>query len=147
MSHVTIGNNLFRGQSTPILFKDQDRLRHMYMIGKTGVGKSSLFANMALQDINSLKGLCFIDPHCEAISWLLERIPQSRMEDVILFDPSDVENPLGLNLLVARTEAERDFLVSELIEIFYKLFENHLLLKVTVLIYSHPSSFEILQVY
>lgn len=123
MSHVTIGNNLFRGQSTPILFKDQDRLRHMYMIGKTGVGKSSLFANMALQDINSLKGLCFIDPHGEAISWLLERIPQSRMEDVILFDPSDVENPLGLNLLEARTEAERDFLVSELIEIFYKLFD------------------------
>ena len=123
MSYVTLGNNIFRGQSTPIVFKDADRLRHMYMIGKTGVGKSSLFANMALQDINNLKGLCFIDPHGEAINWLLERIPQSRLEDVILFDPSDAENPLGLNLLEARDEAERDFLVSELIEIFYKLFD------------------------
>ena len=123
MSYVKLGNNVFRNQSTPINFFDTDRLRHMYMIGKTGVGKSSLFANMALQDIINLNGLCFIDPHGETISWLLERIPASRLEDVIVFDPSDAQNPLGLNLLEARTEAERDFLVSELIEIFYKLFD------------------------
>ena len=123
MNYVTLGNNIFRGQSTPIIFKDVDRLRHMYMIGKTGVGKSSLFANMALQDIINLNGVCFIDPHGEAINWLLERIPPSRLEDVIIFDPSEAANPLGLNLLEARNEQERDFLVSELIEIFYKLFD------------------------
>jgi hypothetical protein len=95
----------------------------MYMIGKTGTGKSSLFANMALQDIINLKGICFIDPHGEAISWLLDRIPKGRLEDVILFDPSDSQNPLGLNLLEANSERERNFLVSELIEIFYKLFD------------------------
>lgn len=123
MNYTTIGHNLFRGKSTPIQFKDADRLRHMYMIGKTGVGKSSLFANMALQDIQNQRGICFIDPHGEAIAWLLERIPKGRLEDVILFDPADAENPMGLNLLEAKTERERDFLVAELIEIFYKLFD------------------------
>jgi hypothetical protein len=95
----------------------------MYMIGKTGAGKSTLFANMALQDINNFRGLCFIDPHGETINSILEGMPKSRLEDVILFDPSDTENPMGLNLLEAKSEAERDFLVNELIEIFYKLFD------------------------
>src|SRR6266404_8332954 len=123
MNYVTLGHNSFRGKLTPIQFKDEDRLRHMYMIGKTGVGKSSVFANMALQDIINLRGVCFIDPHGEAINWLLERIPKGRLEDVILFDPADADNPMGLNLLEAKNEQERDFLVSELIEIFYKLFD------------------------
>ena len=123
MNYVTLGHNIFRNKSTPIQFQDNDRLRHMYMIGKTGTGKSTMFANMALQDIINLRGCCFIDPHGEAISWLLERIPKGRLEDVILFDPSDTDSPLGLNLLEAKNERERDFLVSELIEIFYKLFD------------------------
>ncbi len=123
MNYVTLGHNVFRGKSTPIQFLDNDRLRHMYMIGKTGVGKSTLFANMMLQDIINLRGACFIDPHGEAISWLLQNIPKGRLEDVILFDPSNTENPVGLNLLEASTESERDFLVGELIEIFYKLFD------------------------
>jgi hypothetical protein len=123
MNHITLGNNIYRGKTTPIQFHSQDRLRHTYAIGKTGVGKSTLFGNMALQDIANLSGTCFIDPHGEAISWLIKRIPEGRLEDVILFDPSDTDNPVGLNLLEAKTEAERDFLVGELIEIFYKLFD------------------------
>ncbi len=123
MNYVNIGQNIFQGRTTPIQLLNEDRLRHMYMIGKTGTGKSSLFANMALQDIINLKGMCFIDPHGEAIAWLLKRIPKGRLEDVILFDPSDAENPMGLNLLEAKNEKERDFLVAELIEIFYKLFD------------------------
>ncbi|HVY67910.1 MAG TPA: TraM recognition domain-containing protein [Patescibacteria group bacterium] len=123
MSYVTLGNNIFRGKATPIQFLDEDRLRHMYLIGKTGVGKSTLLANMALQDIINLKGLCFIDPHGETIEWLLSRIPDSRLEDVVLFDPADTEHPAGLNLLEAGNEREKNFLVSELIEIFYKLFD------------------------
>jgi hypothetical protein len=95
----------------------------MYAIGKTGVGKSTLFANMVLQDIINLSGAAFLDPHGEAISWLKQRIPKGRLEDVILFDPSDTQNPMGLNLLEAKTEQEKDFLVGELIEIFYKLFD------------------------
>ncbi len=123
MSYITIGQNVHRGRSTPIQFKNQDRLRHMYMIGKTGVGKSSLFTNMAIQDMRNLAGLCFIDPHGEAIDWLIQHLPKERLEDVILFDPSDTKNPLGLNLLEAENEREKNFLVSELIEIFYKLFD------------------------
>lgn len=123
MATVTIGKNEYRGKTTTIAFNDADRLRHMYMLGKTGVGKSTVFQNMCLQDINNGHGVCFIDPHGESIDWLLQRIPASRLEDVILFDPSDTNYPLGFNLLEARTESEKDFLVSECIQIFYKLFD------------------------
>ena len=91
----------------PIFSPDSDRLRHTYMIGKTGVGKSTLFANMALQDILNFHGVCFIDPHGESIDWLLGRIPEGRLEDVALFDPSDAEYPVGLNLLDAKTPGKR----------------------------------------
>jgi type IV secretory pathway TraG/TraD family ATPase VirD4 len=123
MPHVTIGHNIFRNKQTPILFKEGDRLRHMYMLGKTGVGKSTVFQNMCLQDIINHRGVCFIDPHGESVNWLLERIPQNRLEDVILFDPSSQDHSFGLNLLEAADEQEKDFLVAEVIEIFYKLFD------------------------
>lgn len=123
MRPITIGENNYRGTTTPIQFRPEDRLRHMYMIGKTGVGKSTVFQQMCLQDITSGAGLCFIDPHGESIDWLLARVPQDRLADVILFDPSDAEFPIGLNLLEATDERERDFLVSECIQIFYKLFD------------------------
>ena len=120
---ISLGTNLYRGKSTPILFGGADRLRHMYMIGKTGVGKSTLFANMALQDILDNAGVCFIDPNGESVEWLLERIPKGRLEDVVLFSPADTNYPVGLNLLEASSDNERDFLVAQLIEIFYKLFD------------------------
>ncbi|MEL4383209.1 hypothetical protein, partial [Shewanella algae] len=81
------------------------------------VGKSTLFQNACLQDIQNGEGVCYIDPHGESIDWLLEHIPASRLEDVILFDPSDAAFPAGLNLLEARDEQEKDFLVSECIQI------------------------------
>lgn len=123
MHYVTIGTNEYRGKRTPIHFREHDRLRHMYMLGKTGVGKSTVFQNMCLEDIRNGEGVCFIDPHGESVEWLLSRIPTDRLEDVVVFDPSDSEFPFGLNLLEARTEREKDFLVSECISIFYKLFD------------------------
>lgn len=123
MSAITLGTNVFRNRRTAIVFKDADRSRHMYMLGKTGVGKSTLFQNMFLQDITNGRGACLIDPHGESVAWILERIPASRQEDVILFDPSDMTAAIGLNLLDAADESERDFLVGQLIEIFYKLFD------------------------
>lgn len=123
MSYVKIGTNVFRDKRTSIVLKDDDRLRHMYMLGKTGVGKSTVFQNMCLQDIQNYKGVCFVDPHGESIEWLLERIPRNRLEDVILFDPSDTECSFGLNLLEATDAQEKDFLVAQVIEIFYKLFD------------------------
>src|ERR1700741_2164545 len=110
MSTITLGHNIYRNKTTPIRILPQDRLRHMYMIGKTGVGKSTVFQNMALQDIHNRNGVCFIDPHGESIDWLLQRIPPNRLEDVILFDPSDSDFPLGLNLLEATDPQEKDFL-------------------------------------
>src|ERR1700733_8565573 len=119
MTNVHIGASEFRGKRHLIEYGKEDRLRHMYMIGKTGVGKSTLFANMCLQDIYNRHGVCFIDPHGESVQWLLERIPASRLEDVIYFSPADGQFPIGLNLLEAKTPEEKDFLVAELIEIFY----------------------------
>jgi hypothetical protein len=123
MSSVTLGINEYHGKRTPITFNGVDRLRHLYMVGKTGVGKSTVFQNLCLQDIQNGQGVCYIDPHGESVDWLIERIPKERLEDVILFDPSDAEFPFGLNLLEARDEQEKDFLVSECIQIFYKLFD------------------------
>jgi type IV secretory pathway TraG/TraD family ATPase VirD4 len=130
-SMVHIGVNEFHGTRRLIGYAEQDRLRHMYMIGKTGVGKSTVYQNMCLQDIKNGNGVCFIDPHGESIDWLLEHIPANRLEDVILFDPSDTEAPFGLNLLEVKNdgqnkaaqEQEKDFLVGECIQIFYKLFD------------------------
>lgn len=123
MQTILLGHNNFRGKKTPIRYKDSDRLRHMYMLGKTGVGKSTMFQNLCLQDIMNHHGVCFIDPHGESIAWLLERIPKNRLEDVVLFDPSDTETSFGLNLLEWSDESEKDFLVAQVIEIFYKLFD------------------------
>jgi type IV secretory pathway TraG/TraD family ATPase VirD4 len=78
---------------------------------------------MCLQDIRNQHGVCFIDPHGESIKWLLSRIPANRLEDVILFDPSDTESPVGFNMLDFKEETEKDFLVAETIAIFYKLFD------------------------
>ncbi|OGG64546.1 hypothetical protein A3C94_02770 [Candidatus Kaiserbacteria bacterium RIFCSPHIGHO2_02_FULL_55_17] len=121
--NVYIGVNEHHGKTTLIGYAPSDRLRHMYMIGKTGVGKSTVFQNMCLQDIKNGQGICFVDPHGESIDWLLTHIPENRLQDVVLFDPSDTEFPFGLNLLEAHSEFEKDFLVNECIQIFYKLFD------------------------
>jgi type IV secretory pathway TraG/TraD family ATPase VirD4 len=93
------------------------------MIGKTGTGKTTLYQNMVLQDIKAGRGVCFVDPHGEAIDYILARIPKNRIEDVVVFDPSNLDFPSGLNLLEWKTEADKDFLVSEAIQIFYKIFD------------------------
>ncbi|RJQ34425.1 type IV secretory system conjugative DNA transfer family protein [Candidatus Parcubacteria bacterium] len=120
---IYIGESSHHGRTKKIGFAAEDRLRHLYMIGKTGVGKSTVFQNMTLQDIQNGNGICFIDPHGESIDWLLEHMPQERLQDVVLFDPSDAAYPFGLNLLEGKTEFEKDFLVNECIQIFYKLFD------------------------
>jgi hypothetical protein len=117
------GFGAFRGHQPPIRLSAADRLRHTYLIGQTGTGKSTLFQSAILQDMQAGEGCCFIDPHGEAIDWLLPRIPAHRAKDVILFDPSDPEALLGLNLLEWRTPHERDLLIQELILLFYKLFD------------------------
>lgn len=103
----------------------EDRLQHVYLLGKTGTGKTTVLQNLALQDIATGRGCCFVDPHGDAVSWLLERIPPDRIEDVTLFNPADEAYPLGYNLLESGDASENDFLVAEAIEMFYKLFDPH----------------------
>lgn len=120
---VVIGESKYRGINTLIRIKDEDRLRHLFMIGKTGTGKTTLFKTMIEQDMHNGKGLCFIDPLGDAIEDLLAKVPTHRAKDVILFDPSDIAYPFGLNLLEFSKPEEKDFLIQEVIEIFYKLFD------------------------
>ncbi len=120
---VQIGISQYRNENRLIGVKKADRFRHAYMIGKTGTGKTTLYQNMALQDINAGHGVCFVDPHGEAIDFLLSRIPKNRLDDVVLFDPANTQFPSGLNLLEWKDESDKDFLVSEAIQIFYKLFD------------------------
>lgn len=120
---VIVGETNYRGQKYPIRIKDADRMRHIYMIGKTGVGKTVLFQNAIMQDIKEGKGVAYLDPNGDAVEYILEHIPKERADDVILFDPSDYDRPMGLNLLEWKTKEQRDFLVQEAIQIFYKLFD------------------------
>jgi hypothetical protein len=118
-----IGDNLYRGEKMPIYLRREDRRRHLYMIGMTGTGKTTLFENMILQDIKAGHGVCYIDPHGDTAEALLAKIPRERAEDVIYFDPGDLDRPFGLNMMEWETPEQKDFLVQELINIFYKLFD------------------------
>lgn len=124
-SGLFIGKSTYRGVEKPIFLSDDDRRRHMYIIGKTGVGKSEFLKSMIIQDIQEGKGLAVIDPHGDLIDDVLQRIPPERAEDVILFDPSDTQRPMGLNMLEAQTEEQKHFVVSSIIGLMYKLFDPH----------------------
>ncbi len=120
---ILLGKNVYRGMEKLVRMETDDRRRHIYVIGKTGTGKTTWMQNMAFQDIIDGQGVCVIDPHGDMIEWLLQRIPKERVDDVIHFYPPDINRPLGLNLLEATTPAEKDMVVSEMIAIFYKLFD------------------------
>ncbi|MBI3046639.1 MAG: type IV secretion system DNA-binding domain-containing protein [Candidatus Harrisonbacteria bacterium] len=119
-----IGESAFRGERRPVFITDEDRRRHIYLVGQTGTGKSNLMINMALNDIQQGKGVTVIDPHGDLIEAILGLIPENRAEDVIVFDPGDLVRPLGLNMLeydFSRPE-EKTFIVNEMQGIFNKLF-------------------------
>jgi len=119
------GMSTYRGVRRPVYIREDDRRRHIYIIGKTGTGKTELEKQMIMQDINEGKGLCYMDPHGDAIEDLLKRIPPERAEDVIYFNPADTERPMGLNLLEARTEDQKHFAATAVINMMYKLFDPY----------------------
>jgi len=121
-SGMFLGTSTFRGIGKPIYIQRDDRRRHMYVVGKTGVGKSEFLKDMVLQDIKNGEGVCFIDPH-DTIEKLLPLIPPERAEDVILFNPSDTQRPMGLNMLEAQTEEEKHYIVSSIVGLMYKLYD------------------------
>ena len=117
-----IGRVDFRGKAITFGIKEGDRTKHTYIIGKSGMGKSTLLENLALQDINNGEGLCFIDPHGSTAEKLLDHIPESRIKDVVYFAPFDDEHPIGLNVL-EKVEPSKRFLVANgLMAAFKKLF-------------------------
>ena len=121
---VVLGENIFRGTRKTIMLSDDDRRRHLYIIGQTGTGKSALLKNMAVNDLRNGKGLAVIDPHGDLADGILSLVPKERYDDVIVFDPADLERPVGLNMLeydFARPE-EKTFIVNEMQSIFNKLF-------------------------
>lgn len=121
---LVLGVNEFRGTKTEVRLSDADRLRHLYVIGQTGAGKSGLLRTLIDQDIKDGKGVCFIDPHGNDILDVLATIPPERYEDVIYFDPANIDRPFGLNMLEydPKRPEQKTFIVNEMLAIFRQLY-------------------------
>ncbi len=118
-----LGKSMYRGMTRDVFIQTDDRRRHMYIIGKTGTGKTEFLKQMILQDIGSGEGVGVIDPHGDLIEDILQLIPSERSEDVVLFDPSDTTRPMGLNMLEAQSEEEKHYVVSSIVGLMYKLYD------------------------
>ncbi len=121
---LLLGESVFRGQLKSVYMGDEDRRRHIYILGQTGTGKSTLLGNMIIEDIQAGKGLAIIDPHGDLVENALGFVPKERMDDVIYFNPADIERPMGLNMLDYNFDRpeEKTFIVNEIQSIFNKLF-------------------------
>lgn len=120
---LLLGYNLYRGIKKEIRLSHEDRRRHMYIIGQTGTGKSTILENIVVQDMLAGNGLAFIDPHGDAAEKLLSMVPKERAEDVIYFNPADMDQPLGINLFEFDSPEQKDFIIQEAINMLYKLYD------------------------
>ena len=120
---VILGINEYRGEKKEIRLGQKDRRRHTYVIGATGMGKSVFLKNVAYQDMLDGRGFAFIDPHGDVTEELLSMVPPDRIDDVIYFDPGDLENPIGMNMFEWQTEDQKDFIVQEGINMLYSLYD------------------------
>lgn len=114
----------FRNQLRKFGIKTDDRRRHVYVVGKTGMGKTTLLENMILADIYAGHGCCYVDPHGDTVQKIIDYIPTWRINDVVYFDPSDVENPIGFNILEAIDPGMKHLVASALMSVFKKIWEN-----------------------
>jgi hypothetical protein len=120
---LMLGYNVFRGVKKPIRLALPDRQRHMYVVGQTGTGKSTFLEDLAYQDMLNGDGFAFVDPHGDTAEKLLAMVPRERTEDVIYFCPADMDYPLGLNLFEYNLPEQKDFLIQEVINMLYKLYD------------------------
>lgn len=123
---LLLGHNIYRGKKVEIRIKREDRFRHFYVIGQTGTGKSSILQAMIRQDLRNGDGLCVIDPHGSLIEDILPFIPRERADDVIYFNPSDLDRPMGLNLLEAASWEEAEMVALDAMNIMIKLFDEEI---------------------
>jgi hypothetical protein len=114
----------FRGKEVPFGIKRDDRRRHMYIIGKTGMGKTTLMENMIIQDIINGNGLAFVDPHGDSVEKILDYIPSSRVNDVVYFNPSDLTFPIAFNILESVDSQYKHLVASGLMAVFTKIWAN-----------------------
>jgi len=122
---ISLGKNIHRNVETEIFMSPEDRLRHFYIIGQTGTGKTTLLKRMIRQDILNGEGVCMIDPHGSDIQDILSYVPKERLDDLVYFDPSYTSRPMGLNMLEydVRFPEQKTFVVNEMLSIFNKLFD------------------------
>lgn len=123
---ILLGENIFRGETAAIRLAKDDRRRHLYIIGQTGTGKTTFIQSMVKQDIEAGEGLCVIDPHGDMVETILGYVPENRVEDVVYFNPANIERPMGLNFLEYDPvyPEQKTFIVNELLEIFRKLYAD-----------------------
>lgn len=119
-----IGKTNWRNSNQPFGIKDNDRLFHIYSIGKTGTGKSTLINNMVISDIQNGKGLAYIDPHGDSANTILDYIPHERIKDVIYFNPSDTEYPIAFNPIFHIHPKHHQIITSNLISVFNKIWDE-----------------------
>jgi hypothetical protein len=122
---IVIGKSIFREEEKLFRIKSEDRMRHFYIIGQTGSGKSYMMTNMIIQDIKNGEGVCVIDPHGDLVEDILGYIPKERKDDVIFFNPTDLKKPLGLNMLEYdfNKPEQKSMIINELWDIFNKLYD------------------------
>lgn len=123
---ILLGYNNYRGDNKEIRMKREDRFRHFYVIGQTGTGKSSVLQVMIRQDLQNGDGLAVVDPHGSLIEDILPFIPRERADDVIYFNPADMERPMGLNLLEGDTWEDKEYVAMEAMNIMIKLFNEEI---------------------
>ena len=147
---IILGVNEFRGEQKVIRLGTKDRQRHTYIIGGTGMGKSVLLTNLAYQDMCDGRGFCFIDPHGDAVETILSKVPPERMDDVILFEPGNLDNPVGMNMFEFNSEDQKDFIVQESLNMLISLYDpgnqgifgpraQHMFRNATLLLMSDPN--------
>lgn len=117
------GETDYRGSRVEFGIKRDDRRKHFYLLGKTGVGKSTVFKNMFVSDMLRGDGGCFVDPHGETVEELLDLVPPDRIDDVIYLNPTDIEYPIGFNLLELKDKSQRDLVADGVVEVFKKQFD------------------------
>ena len=125
LNEITLfGETNYRNERRRFGIKTDDRRRHMYVIGKTGMGKTTLMENLIVQDIQNGHGCCYIDPHGDTAETLLDFIPSNRINDVVYFNPSDIEYPVGFNILETESDEQKPLIASGLMGVFKKIWPD-----------------------